>query len=164
MKETQKGGWVHYEDYAQIKAEVERHIKARHNDDMAMSEKEDPFLIPRHLVVWWMDECKKAQAEVEKLHARWLQMLDENKDLRQTNGQYHQVLSANRNLETENARLKAESNALDTEVKAMWKENRELRDRIDLLTPPLWLRVLAWLVSFVGAFWLAQILFNWMHR
>lgn len=70
-----------------------------------------------------------------------------------------------------NARLKAEVDALDTEVdaldtevKATWKENRELRDRIDLLTPPLWLRVVAWLVSFVGAFWLAQILFNWMHR
>jgi hypothetical protein len=62
------------------------------------------------------------------------------------------------------ARLNAKADALDTEVKAMWKENRELRDRIDLLTPPLWLRVVAWLVSFVGAFWLAQILFNWMHR
>jgi hypothetical protein len=34
---------------------------------MAMSEKEDPLLIPRHLVVWWMDECKKAQAQVERL-------------------------------------------------------------------------------------------------
>ena len=24
MKETQKGGWVHYEDYARLKAEIER--------------------------------------------------------------------------------------------------------------------------------------------
>jgi hypothetical protein len=61
------GPYVLFGDYARLKAEVERHIKARHNDDMAMSEKEDPLLIPRHLVVWWMDECKKAQAEVERL-------------------------------------------------------------------------------------------------
>jgi hypothetical protein len=51
----------------ELKAEVERHNKARQNDDMATSGKEDPLLIPRHLVVWWMDECKKAQAQVERL-------------------------------------------------------------------------------------------------
>ena len=61
------GPYVLFGDYARLKAEVERHIKARHNDDMAMSEKEDPLLIPRHLVVWWMEECKKAQAQVERL-------------------------------------------------------------------------------------------------
>ena len=36
---------------ARLKAEVERHNKARQNDDMATSGKEDPLLIPRHLVV-----------------------------------------------------------------------------------------------------------------
>jgi hypothetical protein len=55
------------DENARLKAEINRHVKARYNDDMAMSEKEDPLLIPRHLVVWWMDECKKAQAEVERL-------------------------------------------------------------------------------------------------
>ena len=59
---------------------------------------------------------------------------------------------------------KAKAEALDTEVKAMWKENHELRTKIEMLTPPLWLRVVAWLVSFVGAFWLAQLVLNWMSR
>jgi len=59
---------------------------------------------------------------------------------------------------------KAKAEALDTEVKAMWKENHELRTKIEMLTHPLWLRVVAWLVSFVGAFWLAQLVLNWMSR
>jgi regulator of replication initiation timing len=60
------------------------------------------------------NEIARLKAEVERLHARWLQMLDENKDLRQTNGQYHQVLSESRNLEAENARLKAEVERMTT--------------------------------------------------
>lgn len=60
--------------------------------------------------------------------------------------------------------MKERADALDTEVKAMWAENRELRHKIQMLTPPLWLRVLAWLVSFVGAFWLAHLVLNWMNR
>ena len=47
---------------------------------------------------------------------------------------------------------------------ALASENQELRGKVQMLTPPIWLRVLAWLVSFVGAFWLAQLLLNWMHR
>lgn len=47
---------------------------------------------------------------------------------------------------------------------ALASENRELRGKIQTLTPPLWLRVVAWLVSFVGAFWLAQLVLNWMSR
>ena len=67
--EHPEGEWVKWTDYARLKAEVERHVKARHNDDMAMNQKENPLLIPRHLVVWWMEECKKAQAEVERVGA-----------------------------------------------------------------------------------------------
>lgn len=47
---------------------------------------------------------------------------------------------------------------------ALASENRELRDKIQMLTPPLWLRVLAWLVSFVVSVWLAHLVLNWMNR
>ena len=60
--------------------------------------------------------------------------------------------------------IKARADALDAEVKAMWKENYELRSKVETLTPPFWLRVVAWLISFVGAFWLAHLVLNWMSR
>ena len=43
-------------------------------------------------------------------------------------------------------------------------ENARLKAKIELLTPPLWLRVVAWLVSFVGAFCLAELVIKWMNR
>jgi hypothetical protein len=49
-------------------------------------------------------------------------------------------------------------------LKVAMQENARLQDKIDLITPPIWLRVVAWLVSFVGAFWLTEIILNWMHR
>lgn len=54
--------------------------------------------------------------------------------------------------------------ACEKEIQELREENARLKDKIDHLTPPLWLRVVAWLVSFVGAFWLAHLVLNWMHR
>jgi len=95
-QENPNGAWVHYYDYARLKAELEM-LKASSRGHSTS-----------HLYQQMAEDCVRLKEEVDKLHARWLQMLDENKDLRQTNGQYHQALSENRNLEAENARLKAE--------------------------------------------------------
>ena len=43
-------------------------------------------------------------------------------------------------------------------------ENARLKAQIEHLTPSLWLRVVAWLVSFVGAFCLAELILKWMNR
>ena len=42
-------------------------------------------------------------------------------------------------------------------------ENAHLKDKIDHLTPPIWLKVVAWIVSFVGAFFLAELVLKWMR-
>lgn len=56
------------------------------------------------------------------------------------------------------ADAQGKADALDTEVQAMWKENKELRDKIQTITPSLRLRVVTWVFSFVVAFALAMLL------
>ena len=45
-----------------------------------------------------------------------------------------------------------------------WEDYDRLKDKVEMLTPPLWLRVLAWILSFAGAFGLAMLLQNLLHR
>ena len=67
--------------------------------------------------------------------------------------------------------LNAEVNRLTKlQVEALNERNKAeaevdcLKDKIEYLTPSIWLRVVAWIVSFVGAFWLAHLVLNWMRR
>jgi len=43
-------------------------------------------------------------------------------------------------------------------IEELKAENARLKDKIDHLTPPIWIRVLAFLVSFIGAFWLSKLI------
>ena len=57
--------------------------------------------------------------------------------------------------------MESRANVWEKEARDRWEEVRELRERIDILTPPLWHRVVAWLVSFAGAFLLAELILKW---
>ena len=61
-------------------------------------------------------------------------------------------------------RYKEMCDELDAECTRLKAEVARLKDKIDHLTPPLWLRVVAWLVSFVGAFFLAELVVKWLNR
>lgn len=44
------------------------------------------------------------------------------------------------------------------------KKHQEAMSRINTLTLPIWVRVVAWVVSFAGGFWLTMLIMDWMHR
>jgi len=67
MKETQKGGWVHYDDYALLKSEVERLTS-----DLQMEKENEDRLVR---------EWQKANNEVERLRAFTTRTIIPNEEL-----------------------------------------------------------------------------------
>ena len=114
-------------------------------------------MITRYAMSWATDEDEFVYVSpIESAKGNWVKWEDYARlqqervhDLNQIGG-----------LQQELARLRASSFVTAVPV----EEYEKLKAEVERLNTPIWLRVVAWIVSFVGAFWLAEIVFNWMHR